>query len=474
VAPVIKRGPDGRRARRGIRERGKVGTGLRPPVLFQNPASATEEGADPAARKEIVQIFTAALRGADAYALVRRAVHEEEGVLRIGNRLLPRESVREIAFVAAGTCADAMAAGFHDALRESVTQGFVLSPRPLEHPTPFPHAVVPDAVLPSQEGARGAEGILELAEGLGPRDLLVPLLSPGALAMLAASPPGVSLEEVRDLAAHLRTEPERRVDLATVLSPAQGGGLVRGAKGARVEALVLQRGEGGAAIGAGPAAPPDPEAPRRLRSALQSSGLWQPLSPALQRALEGSHGPAGTYDRAHTVVIGGPAEALEVAGEEAAHKTRRARLGTLHDGSAPAEAAENFLRTLDEHASRLPEDGRHGVALLSGLSLGTPEAGERTEEVAEFLHAVHARLRRREVTVGVLSTGGTHRREITPCGGVTDAMTPLDPWDGTAQPPWGLNLRPGITDVGILAVALVAPRARVTPAGRGSGRRSSA
>lgn len=409
----------------------------------------------------MVEVLTAAIRGSDAYAAVRRAVKLEEGVLRVGNRFVQRSKVREVAFLAVGNCAAAMARGFHDALGEVVTQGLVGGPEPPPEPWPFLFRKVSDPLLPTTEGAALAAEAIEMAEGLSGTDLFVPLLSPGAQGMLSTPPPGLDLPTYRALLEKV-LEGSRRSDedlpaIVSVLSPAQGGGLARAARATSTEALWVVREVQEAAnrpLGAGPTFPASPEAAERARSVLGSLGLYANLPSSVRDRLAPGGAPGGAVGPdLHNVIVVSPSDALETAGAEAAFRKHRPHLVKLHDPSGPEEAADHLLAALEERAPHRPSESKEGIALFSGVTLGAPEGGEERELIFRFLARAGSRLQRREATVAILYTGGSLSPSTTPSGGMVDARGTLTLAKFVPRTRGVLDLTPGFTDVGSIAVA---------------------
>jgi glycerate 2-kinase len=114
--------------------------------------------------------------------------------------------------------------------------------------------------VPDENGLRAARKIGELSDGVGPRDLVLCLLSGGGSALLGAPPEGVSID---DLAATTRLllESGAAIDeINTVrrhLSTLQGGRLARRLRPASVMTLVLSDviGDHTEAIASGPTVP---------------------------------------------------------------------------------------------------------------------------------------------------------------------------------------------------------------------------
>jgi hypothetical protein len=426
-------------------------------VLFRTPGREPPGALLGSAGTDLITLASAAIRGADAYAAVRRAVHLEEGVVRVGNRFFRRDQIRELAFLAVGNAAVAMATALDAALGDLISQGLILSAVRPRDPPEFSFVHVPDPTLPCREGQRAAEQVRELLGSLTDRDLLVPLISPGALGALAEPPKGVPWEEYRSILEPVLQSPlgERLLpEVMGRLSPLQGGGLLRMAPKTPVEALVVERGDGGQSVGAGPTISRFSPAAHAVRARLKEAGLWDSWPAWAREALETEPSkPRSASIEAHTVVVAGPSDALEEAGAEANHRDRYSRLVSLHDEAPPDGAAERLLSAVEEYAPSLSNSRTRGYALFQGLSLGRPEGAEDFTVLADFLGRIHRDLRRREVAVLVFRTAGSLPPPRGAAGGIASAQVPLGPpGSGTV-----LDLEPGFTDVGPIAIAWIGP-----------------
>lgn len=426
-------------------------------MLFRKLDLGPPDDPRAADRKDVVEVLTSAIRGSDAYAAVRRAVRLEEGVLRVGNRFLRRSKVEEVAFLAVGNCASAMAHGFHDALGEVVTQGLVAGPAPPPDPWPFLFRKVVDPTFPSIEGAAVAAEALEMAEGLSEKDLFVPLFSPGSLGMLGSAPPGWNFPEYTELLRTLGATPSAAEELpvvAAALSPVQGGGLASAARKVRTEALIVDRGDGARSLGAGPTVPRAADVPQRARAVLEREGLLARLPARTQDELTPSGGaPRPVGSDLHNVVVASPGDALETSGAEAGFRKHLPRLVELHDLSPPEQAADRLVGALEQHAPHRPPKEKEGIAVFSGLSLGAPEGGESKELFVRFLARAQQGLQRRETTIALLYTGGSLREANTPSGALLDGRGGFDPKKFRPGAMGVLDLTPGFTDVGTVALA---------------------
>lgn len=404
--------------------------------------------------------FRAAVEGADAYHGVRSALRRDGAIVRLGNRFVTLAKYREIAFVSLGHAAVSAAYGAHDALGQAITQGFVAGPNPLPPEIPFRAT----RVLPGRPGQAGTaevlSDVLELAQGLGQRDLLVLLVTPGAAVSLAAAPPGLDaaawnrwLGSLSDAGATAREVAEVVRALGT---GGVGGGVGRAGGRADVVTLVVERGDGGVLVGGGPASAVLPAERVAARSILQRLGLFAGLPPAARDSLA----PDGTLSSGMSpsvhrpVAVAGPSDALRSAGDAISGRGYTSRLAAMTIPGTPAAAAETFLDRVDEVVARGLGDGNantKGIVVFAPATLEVPEGGDERREFPAFVQAAAARIRRRGMSVGAYQTSALGEPPGA-AGVVVDAAIP-----GTPVVPRPVPMRSGITDVGCLLVAF-APR----------------
>ena len=212
--------------------------------------------------------------------------------------------------------------------------------------------------IPDARSVAAAEEALRRAASLGPRDLLVALISGGASALLAAPPAGLDLAEKQALVAALleRGVPIREVNLVRRhLSRVKGGRLGHAAGGARVLTLVVSDVIGGEPhdVGSGPTVP-DPTTVEEARALLARAGLPEPpgmsesVKPGALRAR--SRILADPPALAHAVAEALRRRGLEAVvdppdeGDAASVAARRAaRAATLAPGEAVVVACEPTL-----------------------------------------------------------------------------------------------------------------------------------
>ncbi len=199
--------------------------------------------------REILETaFRRALAGADPAELTGQALPEERPdlILAVGKAALPMlraasERFPGVPWLATPPAGPANAGGGG----ENGTPDGASEVLPGSHP------------LPDETSVRAARRALQLAEALGPGDLVLLLVSGGASALWSA-PQGVTLEEKRALTTHLQRAGASISELNTVrrhLSRVKGGGLLAATK-AKVLSLVLSDVPGDAPwdVGSGPGA----------------------------------------------------------------------------------------------------------------------------------------------------------------------------------------------------------------------------
>ncbi len=423
--------------------------------------------------------FRTAIEGADAYRAVRAGLRLHEDILRIGNRFVPVSRFREIAFVALGNAAGSMALAAQEMLGERLTQGLVASAVASPEALQFQHLRVPDPWPGSSAAEAARANLLELVTGLGSDDLLLVLLSPGALAVTAGPPAGWDGPGWRRLLERIRAQ-AGALDMVRVArdigTGAVGGRLGVAARAPVVVTLVVDRGEGAEWVGGGPTVPA-PEGERaRVAGLLAATEAAAPLPAAPPPPGPNVHRP---------VVVTGPADAIEASGNLLAGQGWISRLVAVHLSGSPAEAAARFVEGLEtirteqvaeplptrsggsgstgtavpsiplpttETPSARPQS--RGLAVFATATFDTVEGGERGEEVRAFLRAASQATVRREAFLGALRTSG----DVADRGGAAGIWMGRR-LDGDA-PTETFPVRPGFTDVGTLLVGFVPWAAR--------------
>jgi len=240
---------------------------------------------------------------------------------------------------------------------------------------------------------------------------------------------------------------------------AVGGRLARAVPRADVATLIVDRGDGPARLGGGPMHPVQPPEREACRALLARFGLSELLPPSVGEMLTaGSATPLGLPDRvARPVVVASPGDALKAAADAVFEKGWTSRLAFLALRDRPAAAADRFLGRADELfvAEALTVESRtKGVGAFAMTTPGLAEGVDEGPALGEFLTQARAGLRRREMSVGLFRTAGPVGSPEFPAGAVVGAPTDRTT---TVRPDRArvVGMRRGITDVGLLAVALL-------------------
>jgi len=406
--------------------------------------------------------FRAAVTAADAYRSVRLALRREGGALRVGNRFVTDGRYRQVAFLALGNAANSMALGALHAVGDRLTQGFLAGPEPVVPELPFRGIRVPPGWGGAREAAEAIAASAELAAGLSEQDLLLVLLSAGAVRSMARPPKGMGEEQFGSFLqeAHARGATGGEVGLLcrTLGEGGVGGRLALAIPRADAATLIVERGDGPLVLGGGPMHPLQTNERAECREVLARLGVFDQLPSAARDALAAppTATPALPDRIARPLVVAGPGDALRAAADAVFEKGWTSRLAFLSLRDPPTASAERFLSRADELylAERLTAESRtKGVGAFAMTTLGLPEGIDEGPAFGEFLTAARANLRRREMSVGLFRTAGPIGAAEYPAGAVTGAAT--DP-DSPVRPDRArvVGMRRGITDVGMLAVAL--------------------
>jgi hydroxypyruvate reductase len=174
--------------------------------------------------------------------------------------------------------------------------------------------------VPDAAGHEAARRMLALAEGAGPDDLVLCLISGGASALLALPVPGISLDDKQALNRALLASGADIGQTNTVrkhLSAIKGGRLAAAAHPAATVTLVISDvpGDDPAVIGSGPTVP-DPTSIAEALTVIERYGISEPASVLehLRKAADETPKPGDPrLARARTSVIATPQASLEAA-----------------------------------------------------------------------------------------------------------------------------------------------------------------
>ena len=436
------------------------------------PDQPAPSGDDPL----LAAVYRGAVEGADAYRAVRSAVRREGGVLRVGNRFVPDGRYREVGFVALGRAASSMALAVLHVFGDRLTQGFVAGPEEPPEAVPFRSEKVEDGWGGDEAAPRVLDAAREISAGLRESDLFLLLVSPGAIRSLVLPPTGLDRAAFAALLRQLYDGGATGADVGNVArvlgTGGVGGRLLPPSMTADAQCLIVDRGDGPAAVGGGPTFPLSNDERLRARATLETAGLLRTLPATATGPLS-----SGASERAvggrRPVVVAAPADGIRSAGDVAFDKGWSARVGLLGMNDRAPVAVPKFLGAFERviATERLGEGSRSkGIAVFATTTLDLPEGVPERTACEEFLAAARTALLRREMSIGLFRTAGATGPAPDFAGGVVGAAA-----DPSSTPPRTASIRPirvpaGITDVGLLVTALLpaSPGGRPTPSHGGA------
>jgi hydroxypyruvate reductase len=269
---------------------------------------------------------------------------------------------------AAGSMAQAAEAAYADLPTGRLT-GVAVARQGYGRPTRAIEMVEAGHPIPDAAGLKAAERALTLADGAGPDDLVLVLLSGGASANWIAPAEGVSLADKQTVTRALLRSGANIGEINVVrkhLSRIKGGRLARRAQPARVVTLAISDvpGDEPAVIGSGPTVP-DPSTLAEARAIVARFELDVPA--AVTQALNdpGNESPKPgdpAFATTQFKLIARPADAFRAA-EQAVRAAgyEYVMLGDRIEGEARDVAADHAGRAL-----ALQQQGRRAVILSGG------------------------------------------------------------------------------------------------------------
>jgi glycerate 2-kinase len=337
---------------------------------------------------------------ADAMACLLAAIEAVEPSALVSDRLAKISLGRRPVHLAGiGKAAGTMAMGAHALLGKRLSGGALIVPDLVEAPSiPGVEVFRGGHPTPTEEGVRGAEAILRMADGLGKDDVLLCLISGGGSALMTLPPHGVTLADVRattDLLLRAGATIQELNCVRKHLDRLKGGRLARIAAPSRVVGLVLSDvcGDPLDVIASGPLSP-DPTTYETAVHVLTTRRLWSSVPDSVRRhltaGLEGDieETPAEddlVFRNVDVQVVGSNRLAAAAARREAERLGYRTRLLTT-ELTGEAREAGRFLAAVGREMRRSGEPvGPPGCVVAAGETTVTVRGdgkGGRNQELA--------------------------------------------------------------------------------------------
>ncbi len=270
------------------------------------------------------------LAGIDAAhprSLVEEAIAVADGVLSVravdGTRAeYDLDAYDRVVLLGGGNAAGTLAAAVEDALDEYLDAGVIVTDAPVE--TRRIEMLRGDHPTPSARGMEHTRRMLEVAEAMGPNDLVIAAVTGGGSALLAAPAAGLSLADLRHVTDRLLASGATIAEINAVrkhCSAIKGGGLARAAAPAAVVTLAVSDvvGDDLDVIASGPTVP-DPSTYADALDVLDRYDATVPdaIRSHLRTGRDGDRPETPTaddpiFDRVHAHVIGNGRTALRAA-----------------------------------------------------------------------------------------------------------------------------------------------------------------
>jgi glycerate 2-kinase len=150
-------------------------------------------------RRVVLEIADKTLQRLDAYERIKSITRLEGSSLHIGARSWDLSKKRHVYLVGAGKACNAMAAALDEILGHHLTKGIAIV-KIAEEGDVFSNTdvYVGGHPLPNQTGYEASLEILGLADGAGPDDLFIAVISGGSSALMSCPVEGISLQDEMD------------------------------------------------------------------------------------------------------------------------------------------------------------------------------------------------------------------------------------------------------------------------------------
>jgi len=309
--------------------------------IVKNRDDLIKRGQDPEerkARRDVLDIVDETISAADPYQLLKRVVRLEGDRLFLGETEVDLSEIQDIYVVGGGKACFPMAEAVWDILGERIRGGVYNvpeePPKKLDDRFIFHVAGHP---TPDGSGMEGAKEIVLMAEGAGPNDLFLVLISGGGSALLPLPAGEITLDDLKELTKVLLASGANIEEVNAIrkhVSQIKGGRLSQAAFPARVISLIVSDvvGDPVESIASGPTSP-DTTTFEDCMSILRKYDIYERVPDKVRRRID--DGVAGdvpetpkpgarALKRTTNLVVGNNRVALEAArrkGEELGYRT---------------------------------------------------------------------------------------------------------------------------------------------------------
>jgi glycerate 2-kinase len=211
-------------------------------------------------REDAIEIFLTGVESVKPDTLINRYITLDQKILKIQEIWFDLTAIEDIYVVGFGKASAAMANAIESILGSRITDGHIVTK--YEHSMPLKFIGLTEAghPVPDENGLKGTEKILTLAQRAGEHDLFLCLISGGGSALLADVPDGCTLDDLKAVNSILLKTGANINEMNCIrkhLSKVKGGLLAKAAYPARVVSIILSDviGDPLDVIASGPTAP---------------------------------------------------------------------------------------------------------------------------------------------------------------------------------------------------------------------------
>jgi glycerate 2-kinase len=148
-------------------------------------------------RKDLLKILEYAMEKSLPEAAITKAVRLNNNELKITNEKLLLSETNNIFVIGSGKATYRMAKSLYDIIGDRISKGIITTNKSSKKYIGPIKVIQAGHPMPTEEGIKGANEILSLAEKAQEKDLIIALISGGGSVLLAAPLEGISLSELQ-------------------------------------------------------------------------------------------------------------------------------------------------------------------------------------------------------------------------------------------------------------------------------------
>jgi glycerate 2-kinase len=405
--------------------------GPRATLGVQNRDTLVDHG-NRAARELLVDLVDGVFDTLRPAELLADVATVEDGVLTIESKTYDLGDFEDVYLVGSGKGSQAVVEAISELFETDLVAPLVVEKRGQARDTDDVRVLEADHPVPSPASERAGEAVLDLADEVGPDDLVLVAVTGGTSALLAAPPAGIDTADLASVTDQLLREGAPIEDLNTVrkhLSRLKGGRLAERLAPATVVGLIVVDEVAGEPWGP---TVPDRTSPTDAQAVVQQYDLREAVPASVRDHLDsaatdvtaGSEGTPSTLpSTVHNLVLADGTDACEAAARLARDRGYKvAVLSTTVEGES-REVAQALASIATEIAA-YDRPVEPPCVLISGgeTTVTVPDDAGEGGPNQEFALACAARVAGRDIAVTAVGTDGTDG-PTDAAGGLVDGAT---------------------------------------------------